>query len=206
MFWNYIWGFVVIVLLASGMFGVVTWIVNAWLIGAVVVMWAVSMYNGLVSLRMRVHEALSDIDVQLKRRFDLIPNLMESVKGYMSHEKGVLEHVTEARAKVARGGTPIERAGAEAALSGAMTTLFAVAENYPDLKANQNFLSLQNDLTDTENKIQAARRFYNSTVMGMNATVASFPSNILAGAFGFTKEKFFEVSSAAEREVVKVSF
>ncbi len=206
MFWNYIWGLVVIVLLASGMFGVVAWNVNVWLIGAVVAIWAVSMYNGLVSLRIRVHEALSDIDVQLKRRFDLIPNLIESVKGYMAHEKGVLEHVTEARAKVARGGTPIERAGAEAALSGTIMQLFAVAENYPDLKANTNFLSLQQELADTENKIQASRRFYNSTVMGMNAMIATFPANILAGAFGFAKEKFFEISNVAERENVHVKF
>lgn len=173
---------------------------------AVVALWAVFAYNGLVRLRNRVHESLSDIDVQLKRRFDLIPNLMESVKGYMAHEKGVLESVTEARAKVGQGGTPIERAGAEMALSGAMTKLFAVAENYPDLKANANFLSLQGDLTDTENKIQAARRFYNSMVMGMNAAVQSFPGNLIAGAFGFGSEKFFEIGDAAERNPVKVSF
>ena len=206
MFWNYIWGFVVVVLLASGMFGAVSWNVNVWLIGAVVVIWLVSMYNGLVSMRSRVREALSDIDVQLKRRFDLIPNLLEAVKGYMAHEKGVLEQVTEARAKVAAGGTPVERAGAEAALTGTITKLFAVAENYPDLKANTNFLSLQEELTDTENKIQAARRFYNSMVMGMNAAVASFPTNVLAGTFGFVEEKYFELKSGTEREPVQVKF
>ncbi len=178
----------------------------AYIVIAVVVLWAVWSYNGFVRMRYRVHEALSDIDVQLKRRYDLIPNLIESVKGYMAHEKGVLEHVTEARAKVARGGTTLERAGAEAALSGTLTTLFAVAEGYPDLKANTNFLDLQRELADTENKIQAARRFYNSMVMAINASVASFPSNLIAEVFGFGSEKFFVAGSDTEREPVKVKF
>jgi LemA protein len=157
-------------------------------------------------MRNRVSEALSDIDVQLKRRFDLIPNVVSTVKGYASHEAKLLESVTEARARVAQGGTPIERAGAEAALSGTIKSLFAVAENYPDLKANTTFIELQRELSDTENKIQAARRFYNSMALEMNSTVHAFPTNILAGIFGFHEEKFFEASSDAERAPVAVKF
>ena len=178
----------------------------AYIVTAVVALWAVWSYNGFVRMKTRVHEALSDIDVQLKRRYDLIPNLIESVKGYMSHEAGVLERVTEARAKVAQGGTALERAGAEAALSGTLKTLFAVAEGYPELKANTSFLDLQNELTDTENKIQASRRFYNSMVMALNASVSSFPGNLIASSFGFGAEKFFEAASDAERNPIKVSF
>jgi len=172
----------------------------------IIIFWAVLSYNGFVRVRFRVHEALSDIEVQLKRRYDLIPNIVEAVKGYMAHERGVLEKVTSARAAVARGGNPVERAKAEDALSGTLKTLFAVAENYPQLKANENFLHLQNELTDTENKIQAARRFYNSVVLDLNSKINSFPSSIIAGAFGFTEEAFFETANKAEREPVKVTF
>lgn len=206
MIWNSIGGIVIVLLVVSGLFGNIPWNINIPIIGVVLVIWLISVYNGFVALRMRVHEALSDIDVQLKRRYDLIPNLIEAVKGYMAHEKGVLEQVTEARAKIAQGGTPIERAGAEAALSGSLGRLLAVAESYPDLKANANFLDLQNELTDTEDKIQAARRFHNSTVMALNAGIMSFPGNIIAGMFGFTKEKFFEIGSPAERENIHVKF
>lgn len=172
----------------------------------IVILWAVLSYNGFVRAQYRVHEALSDIDVQLKRRYDLIPNIIAAVKGYMAHERGVLEKVTEARARVAGGGNPLERAGAEDALSGVLKTLFAVAENYPDLKANTNFLELQRELGDTENKIQAARRFYNAVVLDLNSKVDSFPSRIIADIFGFKEEKFFKITSDAEKENIKVSF
>ena len=171
------------------------------------VVWAIFAYNRLVTLRFRAKEALSDIDVQLKRRFDLIPNLVETVKGYMKHEKSVLENVTKARASVAgAAGNPLEREGAENILSSTLKTLFAVAENYPDLKANANFLELQRELTDTENKVQASRRFYNSTVMDLNTAVETFPSNIIANTFHFGQEKFFEVEKEEEKKPVKVQF
>jgi LemA protein len=173
----------------------------------VLILAVISIYNRLIQLRMRAQEALSDIDVQLKRRFDLIPNLVETVKGYMKHERGVLENVTQARARVAGAtGSPLERNDAENALSGTLKTLFAVAENYPDLKANTNFLQLQQELSDTEDKIQAARRFYNTNVRDLNTTIQTFPSNIIANLFGFKEQKFFEVENEAEREAVKVKF
>ncbi len=174
---------------------------------AVLVLWVVMTYNKLISFRFRAKEALSDIDVQLKRRFDLIPNLVETVKGYASHEKGVLENVTKARASVAgASGNPLEREGAENILSSTLKTLFAVAENYPDLKANANFLELQRELSDTENKVQASRRFYNSTVMDLNTAIGTFPVNVIASTFNFKEEKFFEVGSEEEKEPVKVQF
>lgn len=173
---------------------------------AVIFVWVIGSYNGLVTLKTRVKEALSDIDVQLKRRFDLIPNLVETVKGYMSHEANVLEKVTEARASVAQSkGNPLERDKAESALSGTLKTLFAVSENYPELKANTNFVELQRELSDTENKIQAARRFYNSNVREINIRVQRFPTNLIAGIFGFKAEPFFE-TEAGEKEPVKVQF
>lgn len=172
-----------------------------------IILWIVYTYNRFVTLRMRAKEALSDIDVQLKRRFDLIPNLMEAVKGYMQHERTVLENVTQARAQVASsGGDPLARAGAENILSNTLKTLFAVAENYPDLKANANFLDLQRELADTENKIQASRRFYNTTVRDLNTKIETFPANMIAGWFHFISEKFFEVESEKEKEVPKVKF
>lgn len=177
-----------------------------YIILGLIVLWLILAYNGLVRLRFRAREALSDIDVQLKRRFDLIPNLMEAVKGYMKHERSVLENVTAARAKVSGGGGPLERAEKENALSMTLKTLFAVAENYPDLKANANFLDLQRELADTENKIQAARRFYNTMVRDLNTKIESFPTNLIAGLFGFCQEKFFEAVSPEEKEPVKVSF
>src|SRR3989344_8526123 len=174
---------------------------------AVIILWLIFSYSRLITLRNRAREALSDIDVQLKRRFDLIPNLVESVKGYMQHERGVLENVTKARAAVSQSsGNPIERAESENMLSNTLKTLFAVAENYPDLKASTNFLDLQRELADTENKIQASRRFYNTTVRDLNTKIHSFPSNLIAQSFGFSEEKFFEVDSAQEREVVNVKF
>lgn len=178
-----------------------------YIILAVVAIWFIFVYNRLVTLRMREREALSDIDVQSKRRYDLIPNLVEAVKGYMQHEKDVLENVTKARAAVAAAsGTPLEKAGVENALSNTLKTLFAVAENYPDLKANANFLDLQRELADTENKMMAARRFYNSTVKDLNTAIQTFPTNIIARSMGFKEEKFFEVDSAEERKAVAVKF
>ncbi|MSR73600.1 MAG: LemA family protein [Candidatus Pacebacteria bacterium] len=206
MIWNFIWGVVVVSLVASGLFDAISWRINIPILVVVVALWCVTSYNGLVRLRNRVREALSDIDVQLKRRFDLIPNFVSTVKGYTSHESGVLLKVTEARARVAQGGNAIERAGAENALSGTLKTLFAVAENYPDLKANTTFIELQRELSDTENKIQASRRFYNSMVLEINSAVHSFPTNILSGMFGFKEEKFFEGLSEAERAPVAVKF
>ncbi|HEY4475448.1 MAG TPA: LemA family protein [Candidatus Paceibacterota bacterium] len=174
---------------------------------AVVILWFIAAYNGFIRLRNREKEAESDIDVQTKRRYDLIPNLVETVKGYMKQERGVLESVTKARTQaMATGGTALEKAGAENMLSGALKTLFAVSENYPNLKSNENFLELQRELSDTENKIQAARRFYNSVVQELNTKVESFPSNVVANMFGFKKENFFEVTEAAEKEPVKVNF
>ena len=176
-------------------------------IAVVIVLYIIAAFNSLVRLRNRSKEAESDIDVQTKRRYDLIPNLVETVKGYMGHERNVLENVTKARTQaMATGGTALEKAGAENMLSGALKTLFAVSENYPTLKANENFLELQRELSDTENKIQAARRFYNSVVQDLNTKVESFPSNMIANIFGFKQEQFFEVTDVSQKEPVKVKF
>jgi LemA protein len=175
-------------------------------LGAVLV-WLVFTYNRLVVLRMRAKEAVSDIDVQAKRRYDLIPNLVETVKGYATHEKEVFERVVQARsAAMQSGGNALDHAKQEDMLSGTLKSLFAVAEAYPDLKANTNFLELQRELTDTENKMQAARRFYNATVGDLNTQVKTFPTNLIAGTFGFGEERFFEVASPAERDAVQVQF
>ena len=175
---------------------------------AVLVGWVVGIYNSLVGLRNRVKEAWAQVDVQLKRRFDLIPNLMETVKGYMNHERETLEAVTQARAAIsgAGAGNMAERMDAEGGLTAALGRLFAVSESYPDLKASTNFLSLQEELASTENKISFARQFYNETVMRMNNKVQMFPSNIIAGMFNFTAEAFFEVEDEAERAAPKVDF
>jgi LemA protein len=170
-----------------------------------VLVWLVVMYNGLVGLRNRVSEAWSDIDVQLKRRYDLIPNLVNTVKGYATHESGVFEQVTKARSQAMQAGSTHDKAEAENMLSDTLKSLFAVAEAYPDLKANQNFLELQRELSDTENKIQASRRFYNGNVLELNNKIEMFPSNLIAGAFHFTKSEFFEVAEA-EKEPVAVQF
>ena len=172
----------------------------------VIALFVVLTYNRLIALRNRVKEAFSDIDVQLKRRYDLIPNLVNTVKGYASHESGVFQKVTEARTR-AMGATGVhERAEAENMLTGALKTLFAVSENYPDLKASTNFLELQRELRDTEDKVQAARRFYNNTVMSMNNKVETFPSNFIAQMFSFKKEEFFELEEEAARSVPEVKF
>ena len=172
----------------------------------VVAMWVVGLYNGLVGLRNQVKEAWAQVDVQLKRRFDLIPNLLETVKGYMNHERETLESVTQARAAISGAGGLPERMQAESGLTAALGRLFAVAESYPDLKASTNFLSLQEELASTENKISFARQFYNQAVMKMNNKVQMFPSNIIAGMFNFKEEEFFEVEEEAQREAPKVDF
>lgn len=173
----------------------------------VVVLWGVFAYNSFIRLITRAQEAWADIDVQLKRRYDLIPNLVETVKGYASHEREAFENVTKARAQAISAQGPHEQAVAENALSGALKSLFAVSEAYPDLKANQNFLQLQNELTDTENKIQAARRFYNTNVRDLNIKIDTVPSNIVARVFNFQKMEFFDLDEGSEeREPVSVSF
>ena len=172
----------------------------------VVVLWAVISYNGFVRLVNRTKEAWADIDVQLKRRYDLIPNLMETVKGYAKHESSVFEKVTQARSQAMQAETVHDKETADNMLTGALKSLFAVSEAYPDLKANQNFLSLQAELSDTENKIQASRRFYNGNVRDLNTAIEVFPGNIIAGVFKFTKQEFFELEQEAAREPVKVSF
>jgi len=164
-------------------------------------------YNGLVTLKIRVDEAWSDITVQLKRRLDLIPNLVNSVKGYAAHESGVFEKVTQARANALNAQGVKETAAAENQFEDALKSLFAVAESYPDLKANQNFLQLQQELVDTEDKIQAARRFYNSGVRDLNTKIQVFPNNIFAGMLGFRQREFFEVEDMASAEKpVEVKF
>ncbi len=174
----------------------------------IILIWAIAAYNGFVTLTNRVREAWSDIDVQLKRRYDLIPNLVETVKGYAAHEAGTLQNVTEMRTRAMSATSPADKADAENMLSGALKTLFAVSENYPNLKANENFLELQRQLEDTENKLQAARRFYNSVVQDLNTRVASFPSNMIGSAFGFKPADFFQLgeADAAAKEPVKVQF
>lgn len=163
------------------------------------------MYNGLVKLKNRVDEAWSDIDVQLKRRHDLIPNLINTVKGYASHEKELFEKVTEARTAAMGAQSPETKEKAENMLSGTLKSLFAVAEAYPDLKANQNFLELQRELTDTEDKIQASRRFYNGNVRDFNTKIETFPINIFAGMLHFVKREFFQAESS-EKENIEVKF
>ncbi len=173
---------------------------------AVIILWIVFAYNGFVTLVNRTVEAWSDSDVQLKRRYDLIPNLMETVKGYAKHESSVFENVTKARSQAMQAGTVHDKEAADNMLTGALKSLFAVSEAYPDLKANQNFLSLQAELSDTENKIQAARRFYNGNVRDLNTKIEIFPNNVIAGMFKFEKKEFFELEQDAAKEPVKVTF
>lgn len=179
------------------------WIILGVVAVVVIFLWAT--YNSLVTLRIRVDEAWSDITVQLKRRLDLIPNLVDTVKGYAKHESGVFEQVTAARASVMNAKGVKETADAENQFEGALKSLFAVAEAYPDLKANQNFAELQQELVDTEDKIQGARRFYNSGVTNLNTKIQTFPNNVVAGMFNFKSREFFDVEeserSAAEKPV-----
>ena len=180
------------------------------ILGIIVIsaLWVVYAYNRFVTLTNRVKEAWSDIEVQFKRRYDLIPNLVETDKGYASHEAGTLQKVTEMRTRAMNTTAPKDKAEAENMLTGALKSLFAVSENYPNLKANENFVELQRELSDTENKIQAARRFYNSVVQELNTGLESFPGNVIGNSFKFTSRDFFELgdADAAAKEPVKVSF
>ena len=197
---------VLALLLLSGFFNLITWSFNSAAIPIAVLLWFIMMYNGFVRMRNRVREAWADIDVQLKRRHDLIPNLISTVKGYAGHEREVLDRVTQARASVMSAQNRQDVEKGENMLSDALKSLFAVSENYPDFKASTNFLELQRELSDTENKIQAARRFYNSNVQEYNTARESFPSNMLAKTFGFKQEELFKIEVEAERGVPSVSF
>ena len=172
----------------------------------VLVFMIIGMYNSLIQLRNQVKNAWSQIDVQLKRRHDLIPNLVETAKGYMVHERQTLENITAARSRAMQAGSVGDKARAEGELSGVMSKFFLVVENYPDLKANQNFLALQEELTSTENKIAFSRQAYNDQVLFYNNKIQMFPSNILAGMFNFQQSEYFQVENQAERDVPKVSF
>jgi len=182
---------------------ITTLIIIAVVVVAVLYVWSV--YNGLATGKVRIKEAFSGIDVQLKRRVDLVPNLVETVKGYAKHEKDLLEKVTEARTSLMKATTPHDKAQSDNMLSGALKSLFAVSENYPDLKASQNFLNLQEELSDIEAKVAYARQFYNTNVRDYNATLANFPSGAIGRSFGFKEQEFFEAEEA-ERKNVKVTF
>ena len=176
------------------------------IVAAVLTLWVIGIFNALIKLRNRTKEAWADIDVQLKRRYNLIPNLVETVKGYASHEKGVFENVSEARSKAMGAQSPKEKGEAENALTGTLKTLFAVSESYPELKASANFVELQRELRDTEDKVQASRRFYNSNVRDLNIKIESFPNSMIAKLFNFKQMELFELTEAAEREVPQVNF
>jgi len=180
------------------------WIILA--VVVVVILLVIGLYNGLVGLKNKVDEAWADIETQLKRRYDLIPNLVETVKGYAGHEKSTLEGVIKARSAAMGAGTFADKAQAENALSGTLKSLFALAENYPELKANQNFLDLQQSLKEIEDHLQLSRRYYNATVRDFNIKLEVFPNNIFAGMLGFKRRDFFQTDSEAERQNVKVSF
>lgn len=175
--------------------------------GALLLLWGAGAYNALVRRRNHVDESWADIDTELKRRHDLIPNLVETVKGYATHEKETFERVIQARNRAATpGSSPEQQAQEENILSGALRQLFALAENYPDLKANENFLELQRELGNTEDRIQRSRRFYNANVRDLNTRIEVFPSNIIAGIFGFDQREYFEIEDPAEREAPSVKF
>ncbi len=167
--------------------------------------WLMGFYNGVITLRNKVEAAFADIDTQLKRRYDLIPNLMETVKGYMKHEKGTLEEIVKLRSQAMGAGTMKDQSQAEGLLTGALKSLFALAENYPDLKADTSFLELQENLSEVEEHINSARRYYNGTVKDFNTKIQLFPGNLVAGIFGFTNKEFFEAEEV-EKENVKVEF
>lgn len=180
---------------------ILVWVIVGIVVIALIALWVI--YNSLVTLKIRVDEAWSDITVQLKRRLDLIPNLVETVKGYAKHEKGVFEQVTRARANALNAQGVKETAAAENQFEGALKSLFAVAEAYPGLKANQNFSELQQELVDTEDKIQAARRFYNGGVRDLNTRIQTFPSNVIAGMFSFKNREFFELEATEQEKAEK---
>ncbi|MFH1422711.1 MAG: LemA family protein [Planctomycetota bacterium] len=186
---------------------VVALLIGGGILVFLMIVWFIVIYNGLIRKRNIVKNSWSQIDVQLKRRYDLIPNLIETCKGYLKHEREVLENVTKARTQAINvTGGAVEQAKAENFLSQTLRSLFAVAENYPDLKANQNMLALQEELSSTENKISYARQHYNDSVVELNNKIEMFPSNIVAGMFSFRKEEFFEIEDSAQREPPKVSF
>lgn len=186
--------------------GIITWVlIGVVIFVAIVVLWFILTYNSFVRLKNQVENAWSQIDVQLKRRTDLIPNLIKTVKGYVKHERETLESVTKARTAMMNAGNAKEAADADNMLTGALKSLFAVSESYPDLKANENFMQLQEELSGTENKISATRQYYNDTVMEYNTKRESFPANIIAGMFKFTEMNLFEISEK-EKEVPKVEF
>jgi LemA protein len=172
----------------------------------IIIFWIIGMYNALIRLRNQVRNAWSQIDVQLKRRHDLIPNLVETAKGYMKHERQTLENITKARSKAMSAESVGDKARAEGELNGAMSKFFLVVENYPDLKANQNFLAVQEELTSTENKIAFSRQAYNDQVLYYNNKIQMFPTNIMAGMFNFKQSEFFEIEEDREREVPRVDF
>ena len=182
--------------------------IYAIIIIALLVVWVIFSYNRLIKMVNRAKEAWADIDVQLKRRYDLIPNLVNTVKGYATHESSAFENVTKARAAAMGAGTLADKGVAETTLAGALKSVFAIAEAYPELKANQNFLALQNELTDTEDKIQAARRFYNGNVRDLNTSIQVFPGNVIAGVFHFGAMEFFQLddTDSAARQPVEVKF
>ena len=184
---------IIVLLLVSGLFSLIQWKFNIIAIAILVVIWFVTKYNSFVTGKTRAQEALADIDVQLKRRYDLIPNLVNTVKGYATHESTAFEKVTAARTLAMQGGSLADKSKAEGELSGTLKSLFVITEAYPDLKANTNFIALQNELSDTENKIQAARRFYNGTVRDFNESVAMFPGNIIASLFHFSAMEYFNL-------------
>lgn len=201
-------GLLIVVLIISAFFNAITWSFNWIAVAVLAIIWVILLYNRFVRLVNQAKESWADIQVQLKRRYDLIPNLVEAVKGYAAHESNAFENVTKARANAIGATGTAEKAQAENQLTGALKTLFAVSEAYPDLKANQNFLQLQKELGDTEDKIQASRRFYNTTVMALNTAEQSFPGNIIASTFRFKQMDLFELSAsdAAAAEPVKVQF
>lgn len=198
----------IVIVFASGFFDAIPWAFNIPALIALIVIWAIVIYNSLVQGRNQVKEGWSDIDVQLKRRFDLIPNLVNTVKGSTNFETSTLEKVIQARSQGMGAKTPQEVGVADIAMKSALTGFFALAESYPDLKSNQNFIALQNELSDTENKIQAARRFYNSVVMNYNTNIQTIPTNIFAKMFSFNESDFFELgeNESEARDPVKVSF
>src|SRR5256884_8424597 len=182
----------------------VSWIILA--IAVLILGFVIGMYNSLVQLRVRADSAWSDIDVQLKRRHDLIPNLVETVKGYAAHEKGTFENIAKFRSQAMQATTPADKAAAENQLTGALKSLFAVAENYPELKASEEFTQLQGSLSQTEDSIQNSRRYYNAVVRDLNTKIQSFPTNIMANMFDFKQRQYFETTEATDREPVAVKF
>lgn len=183
---------------------IIIWVLLA--IIAILIIWFIAVYNRLIGLKNRTDEALSDIDVQTKRRYDLIPNLVETVKGYAKHEKNVLENVTKARAEAMSAKGIEDQATAENQITQALKSIFALAENYPQLRANENFAKLQDELVGTEDKIESARRFYNANVRDFNIAIEVFPASLVANVLAYKKRELFETGSAAEKEPVKVDF